>query len=111
MASDRIPRVNEHIRTVLSGILQTELDPSKALVTITRVSTSKDLHHARIFISVYPDQEKDRVLVSLQAKTKHFRHELSQQMDIYRVPELAFTYDATEEKAKHIEDVLDSLHS
>jgi ribosome-binding factor A len=110
MGTERLPRVNEQIRTVLSPIIQQEIDPARALVTITKVVTSKDLHYARIYVSVYPDQEKIWALSVLQARSKHLRHELSQSMDMYRVPELNFSNDKTEEKAKHIEDVLDSLH-
>ena len=53
MTSDRMRRVNEAMREVLSGAITSELkDPRVGFVTVTAVETSPDLRHARVFVSV-----------------------------------------------------------
>ena len=48
----RIEQVNDLIRQELGFIVDREVDfPIDSLVTITRVSTSPDLHYADIFMS------------------------------------------------------------
>ena len=53
MTGDRMRRVNEATREVLSGAITSELkDPRVGFVTVTAVETSADLRHARVFVSV-----------------------------------------------------------
>ena len=53
MTSDRMRRVNEAVREVLSAAITTELkDPRVGFVTVTAVETSPDLRHARVYVSV-----------------------------------------------------------
>ena len=53
--SHRINQVNELIKQELNDLLVSELEFTKGcLVTITAVETSKDLRHAKIWVSVLP---------------------------------------------------------
>ena len=67
MTSDRIRRVNEAVREVLSGAITSELkDPRVGFVTVTAVETSPDLRHARVFVSVLGNPgERRRSLTAL----------------------------------------------
>ena len=68
MTSDRMRRVNEAVREVLSAAITSELkDPRVGFVTVTAVETSSDLRHARVYVSVLGNPgERKR---SLQALT------------------------------------------
>ncbi len=53
MPSDRMRRVDEAVREVLSDALTKDLkDPRVGFVTVTAVETSPDLRHARVYVSV-----------------------------------------------------------
>ena len=69
MTSDRMRRVNEAVREVLSGAITSELkDPRVGFVTVTAVETSPDLRHARVFVSVLGNPgERRRTLQALDS--------------------------------------------
>ena len=56
--SDRMRRVNESVRQVLSEALPELKDPRIGFVTVTGVETSPDLRHARVFVSVLGSAKK-----------------------------------------------------
>ena len=59
MTGERMRRVNEAVREVLSARIATGLkDPRIGFVTVTAVETSPDLRHARVFVSVLGDDEE-----------------------------------------------------
>ena len=60
MPKDRMRRVNEAVREVLSVAITSDLkDPRIGFVTVTAVDTSPDLRHAHVYVSVLGD-ERDR---------------------------------------------------
>ena len=53
MAGDRMRRVNEAVKEVLSTHIAGDLrDPRIGFVTVTSVETSPDLRRARVYVSV-----------------------------------------------------------
>ena len=58
MSLERMRRVDEAVREVLSDVLTHEVkDPRVGFVTVTDVKTSPDLSHARVYVSVLGDAE------------------------------------------------------
>ena len=56
MADGRMRRVDEAVREVLSDTITRDLkDPRVGFVTVTAVRTSRDLRHARVYVSVLGD--------------------------------------------------------
>ena len=61
--ADRMRRVNTLIQQQLGRILSSELElPSGCIITIAKVETSRDLHRARVGISVLPIEQVETVL-------------------------------------------------
>ena len=66
--TDRMRRVNEAVREVLSEAIGELKDPRIGFVTLTGVETSPDLRHARVFVSVLgSEDERDESLAGLSA--------------------------------------------
>jgi len=67
VSTDRMRRVNEAVREVLSSRISGGFnDPRIGFVTVTAVDTSPDLRHARVHVSVLGDQdERERTFFSL----------------------------------------------
>src|SRR3954468_23349500 len=66
--SDRMRRVNEAVRQVLSEAVGELKDPRIGFVTVTGVETSPDLRHARVFVSVLgSEKQQQQSLTGLEA--------------------------------------------
>jgi ribosome-binding factor A len=94
--SRRIERINHLIRQEISELLQRQAKDPRfgGLVTVTQVSTSPDLRHAKVSISIMEDEEgKKETLEALTLASGFFRKELSMRLKLRRVPELSFHHD------------------
>ena len=58
MSSERMRRVNEALREVLSEEIGALKDPRIGFVTITGVRTSRDLRQATVYVSVLGSKRK-----------------------------------------------------
>ena len=67
--SDRMRRVNESIRQVLSERLPELKDPRIGFVTVTGVVTTPDLRHATVYVSVLgTERQRERTLHALSRR-------------------------------------------
>jgi ribosome-binding factor A len=103
--SRRIERVNSLIRQEISQLLQREVkDPRLArFVTVTQVSTSPDLHYAKVLVSVMgSEEEKKEVLETLTAASGFLRREISHRLRLRYTPQLSFHYDDSIDQASQV---------
>ena len=108
--SDRIIKINELVRQNLGQIVNSEVEFSKGtIVTITRVSTSPDLRHARVYISVLPPENKQKVIKTLINESKNLHHLLNEKIILRNIPRLTFFIDEDGEKAAELDHLLDNL--
>ena len=108
MSSDRMRRVDEAIREVLSDAVNQGLkDPRIGFVTVTDVKTSPDLRHARVFVTVLGgDEEREASLAGLQSAHGVLQRRVASQLRMKRTPTLQFSYDDTTDRAMNIEELL-----
>jgi|SRR3990172_1905462 len=111
MQAKRVDRVNQLIKEEISGILQRELkDPRLGFVTVTEVDVSKDLHHAKVFVSVLgSDEEWRSTLEALESASGFIRNWLRQHIRLRYIPELTFRPDRSMAHAAHIQHLLEEL--
>jgi ribosome-binding factor A len=79
----------------LAGLLHEELkDPRLGMISISGVEVSRDLAHARVYVSVLGgDETVDETLKVLNKAAGFLRHQLGQRMRIRVIPQLRFFYD------------------
>ncbi len=108
MPSDRMRRVDEAVRQVLSDAVTQDLqDPRIGFVTMTSVKTSPDLRHARVYVSVLGnDAERAATLAGLQSAHGALQRRLARELRMKRTPTLEFLYDDTTDRAMHLEEIL-----
>jgi len=108
LPSRRIQRLNEQLRREISEIVRWNVkDPRVGPAAISRVETSADLSHARVWIVVVGDQADEReTLDGLAGAAAFIRAELSQRIEIRKVPALNFRIDRSMKHAAHIENLL-----
>ena len=109
MSGDRMRRVNEAMREVLSGAITSELkDPRVGFVTVTSVETSPDLRHARVYVSVLGNPgERRRTLKALDSAHGFLQRRVGSQLRMKNTPQLQFVYDDTPERGMRITEILD----
>jgi ribosome-binding factor A len=93
----RTRRVGEQMQRELAAILHEELkDPRLGMISVSGVEVSRDLAHARVYISVLGGEEDVSETIKVLNKAAGFlRHQLGQRMRLRSVPQLRFLYDAS----------------
>ena len=77
------------------------------LVTITAVDVTRDLRHARLFISVMgSDTERAATLEALESMKGHLRTRLSKALRLRVAPDISFKMDESVARAARIESLL-----
>jgi ribosome-binding factor A len=108
--SDRMRRVNESVRQVLSEALPELKDPRIGFVTVTGVETSADLRHARVFVSVFGSERKRQAtLAGLAAAHGVLQSRIGRELRMKRTPKLTFEYDRTVEEGVRMSRLIDEL--
>jgi ribosome-binding factor A len=108
--ADRMRRVNESVRQVLSEAVGQLKDPRIGFVTVTGVETSPDLRQARVFVSVLgTERKRARSLEGLQAAHAVLQAKLAQELRMKRTPQLTFEYDPSVERGVRMTKLIDEL--
>ena len=111
MTTERMRRVNESVRQVLSESLGDLKDPRIGFVTITGVETSPDLRHAKVFVSVLGSAKKrDATLSGLTSSHGVLQAALAKELRMKRTPQLTFEYDPTVERGVRLSALIDELN-
>jgi ribosome-binding factor A len=107
---DRMRRVNEAVREVVSVGVGELKDPRIGFVTVTGVETSPDLRHARVFVSVLgSDAKRAKTLDGLAAAHGVLQARVARELRMKRTPQLAFEYDPTVERGVRMTQLIDEL--
>jgi ribosome-binding factor A len=108
--TERMRRVNESVRQVLSEAVGDLKDPRIGFVTVTGVETSTDLRHAKVFVSVLGSERKRaQSLAGLSAAHGVLQSRLARELRMKRTPTLAFEYDPTVEGGVRMSQLIDEL--
>lgn len=83
-----------------------------AFITITDVRMSPDLSIAKIYISMMLAKDKQGILDKINVRKKEIRKALGDKIakQVRIIPELIFFIDEVEEKAKKMDELIDTLH-
>ncbi len=103
--SHRMSRVNEQIKKELSFVMFKELDDPRIkrnLVTFTKVDTSKDLHHAKVYFTCIDSSQAHEVIESLNGSRAIFLAILRKRLKIRYIPNFKFIYDSSIEKTNEV---------
>ena len=108
MSSDRMRRIDEALRQVLSDAVAQDLqDPRIGFVTMTSVKTTSDLRHARVYVSVLGDDaQRAATIAGLQSAHGALQRRIARDLRMKHTPTLEFLYDDTIDRAMHLEEIL-----
>jgi ribosome-binding factor A len=108
MGAARMRRVDEAIRQVIGEALAREIkDPRVGFVTVTDVSTSADLRHAHVHVSVLGDEaQREDSISGLQSAHGFLQAKIARELHLKRTPALDFHHDLTTDRAMRVEELL-----
>ncbi len=99
--------MGETVRDALVEVFRHDLkDQRLAMVSITGVEVSPDLHFARVFLSGLHEDETKQIVKDLHGRRGQVRHFLGQKIRLRYTPELDFRFDETGARANRIEELL-----
>lgn len=105
----RADRVAEAIRSEVATFLADGVkDPRvKAFVTVTGVDVTRDLRHARVYVSLMgEDADRASTVEGLQRLAPHLRSLMGKSLRLRVAPELEFRVDETIARAARIDSLL-----
>ena len=107
--NERMRRVDAAVRHVLGDALSQDLkDPRVGFATVTDVSTSPDLRHARVWVSVLGTPEEQQAsLEGLRSAHGFLQRRVASELRLKNTPELDFVLDDTAERAFRLERLLE----
>jgi ribosome-binding factor A len=108
MSKDRMRRVNEAVKEVISVAIGNELkDPRVGFVTVTDVGTSPDLRHARVYVSVLGDERRrEETLAGLSSARGYLQGRVAGELRLKHTPQLEFHYDESIDRGIRITELL-----
>ena len=112
MAKLRTDRLNSLLKEVISEVIRLEVRHPKVtrLFTVTTVDISKDLSHAKVFISVIGnDLEKQETLQALNESAGFIGYSCSKKVVLRHFPTLTFKLDDGVSKQMRIEELLKGI--
>ena len=109
--TQRTERIDELLRQEIGQALEREVtDPGIGFVTVTKVETTPDLSHARVWVSVIgSDEQRKEALAALRRAMPFIRHGLGSKIRLRRIPELEVRLDDTVERGTRVLHILDEL--
>jgi ribosome-binding factor A len=108
--SKRIQRVNQLIKREISQIILREIDsPKDTLITVTRVETTPNLIESRVFISVLPEENCEKIIKFLKKIIYQLQQKINKKLKMRPVPKIIFMEEKKTAEAARIEKILDEL--
>ena len=109
----RPSRIGDQLRAELADLLAREVhDPGIGFLTITHVTVTVDLHHARVHYTTMGDQRaRGESQRALERAAPFLRRRIGRRLRLRHVPELEFLFDASIEQQDRIERILQELHA
>jgi ribosome-binding factor A len=108
MTKERMRRVNEAVREVLSTAIAQDLkDPRIGFVTVTAVDTSPDLRSAHVYVSVLGDDtHRHDSLEGLSSSRGFLQARVGSELRMKHTPQLDFRYDDSIDHGIRIAELL-----
>lgn len=111
MNNIKTERINNYILREISYILANEIkDQNIKNVTVTSVSTTKDLSFAKVYITVLKEEFLSDTLKALKNAKGYIKKELAKRVDIRQIPDLQFVFDDSISYGNSIENIIKKLN-
>ena len=105
---NRAQRVSGQLRRELAQLIQLEVkDPAVGLVSVSDVEVTRDLSHAKVFITVFNEADAEASIKALKRAAGFLRSRLGNELRMRSVPMLHFLHDDSVEKGQHMDELIE----
>jgi ribosome-binding factor A len=106
---NRSERVAGQIRRELAKVIQQDMkDPEVGFISLSDVEVTRDLAHAKVFITVFETDKAASTMAALKRAAGYLRNRLGQEMRIRSVPLLHFHHDSSVETGQHMDGIIEA---
>ena len=103
-------RVDEAMKHVISEAIPMLKDPRIGFVTVTAVETTRDLEHAKVWLSVLgTERQRERTLAALEGAAGVLQARVNRELKLRRTPHLEFVHDRAVEHGVRMTHLIDEL--
>jgi ribosome-binding factor A len=113
MDSTRQQKINRLLQKELSEVFQHQTQAAHGLlVSVSSVKVSPDLSTARIYLSIFPGDNRQSIISTIQKNARSIRYELAERLrfQLRRMPEFSFFLDDTLDYAESIDTLLNKIN-
>ena len=107
----RTQRIGDQIQRELAQMIPREIkDPRLGFVTVTAVEVSRDVGHAKVFITVMGENDADKIRQNvrvLNVAAGYLRILLGKAMKLRSVPQVHFHYDESISRGVHLSSLIE----
>ncbi|AKX45672.1 ribosome-binding factor A [Thiopseudomonas alkaliphila] len=111
----RTQRIGDQMQRELATMISREVkDPRLGFITITAVDVTRDLGHAKVFITVMGDNTAEQIQSNLDVLNDaagFLRMLLGKAMKLRTIPQLHFHYDSSIERGAHLSALIDKARA
>jgi ribosome-binding factor A len=113
MESNRQKKIASVLQGDLVDVLQSAASSGRlgVIISVTKVNVTVDLSIAKVYLSVFPTDKREELIVGIKSNASKIKHELAQRTrhQLRRMPELQFFVDDSLEYIDQIERSLKGL--
>ncbi|WP_372748138.1 30S ribosome-binding factor RbfA [Litorivivens sp.] len=107
----RTQRIADFLKKELGALIQFQIrDPRVGMVSITDVEVSRDLSHARVFVTVMGKDSEEEAKESLKVLNRaagFLRSRVAQSHNARTTPALKFIYDTSVRRGEYMSRLID----
>lgn len=116
MTGMRANRVAARVQEELATQLRALSDPRLQGIFVSRVEMTDDLQVAKVYVrheqaGELPPAARKSLLRGFEAASGRLRKEIARAVALRRAPELRFIYDAGQDSAHRVEEILREIHA
>ncbi|MEO5342774.1 MAG: 30S ribosome-binding factor RbfA [Gammaproteobacteria bacterium SHHR-1] len=105
---NRAERVGRQLQKELADLIRNQLkDPRLGMVTVQAVRLSRDLSHAKVYVTLFDAAERKQQLGLLKDAAPFLRREIGHRMRLRITPVLEFVYDESIEQGTHLSELIE----
>ena len=109
MEGTRLSKIERLLQKELGELFRKETAVMRGvLVSVSAVRISPDLGVAKVYLSIFPSEKGQELLLSVEKNKKTLRYDLGQivRMQLRRIPELVFYLDDSLDYVENIDKLL-----
>ena len=111
MAGQRTQQLADRIKVIIAQMLERRVkDPRLGFVTITAVEVSRDVGHAKVFVTVMGENDVEKIQQNVRVLNDaagYLRMLLGKAMKLRSVPQLHFHYDESITRGTHLSALIE----